>query len=130
MTVVEELLDNAIRHSGEQAGFFTLERIADSVMARVRDEGVGIHHNMAAESEELSVTRAFLPGPEGTSTGEPTRGGGLYLAAYYTGVIEGLSLCLYTGNTCYIAEYGEGYALSGSGDFHQSVLVEVIAPVS
>lgn len=75
MTVVEELLDNAIRHSGERAGFLTLERIADSVMARVQDDGVGIHHNMAAESEEQSVARAFLPGPEGTSTGEPTRGG-------------------------------------------------------
>ena len=51
------------------------------------------------------------------------------MAAYYTGVIEGLSICLYTGNTCYIAEYGGGYASSGSGDFHQGVLVEVIAPV-
>ena len=128
--VAEELMDNVVRHSGEGVGYFTLLRSGDKVVARVEDSGVGIHHNMAAASEELSVELAFQPGPVGTSTGSWMRGGGLYLALEATAAIPELSLSLYTGDTSYAASTGRGYATSGSGDFHQGVLVELICPVS
>ena len=130
LQVIEELMDNAVRHSGEGDGYFTLMRSGEKVVARVEDSGVGIHHNMAAASEELSVELAFQPGPAGTSTGSWMRGGGLCLALESTAAIPELSLCLYTGNTSYAASNGHGYVTSGSGDFHQGVLVELMCPVS
>ena len=65
---------NAVEHSGEGGGVVTLLRVGDTMTLRVEDSGVGIHHNMAAASEEISVARAFQPGPEGTSSGSGIQG--------------------------------------------------------
>ena len=128
--VVEELLDNTLRHSGPGAGTVSLLRCNQRIVARVEDSGVGIHHNMAAASDEISVELAFEPGPLGTSTGSGLRGGGLWLAKAATAAVPGLTLALYSGNTCYTASNGEGRICSGSGDFHQGVIVELICPLS
>ncbi|MCE2528373.1 MAG: ATP-binding protein [Acidimicrobiia bacterium] len=130
MEAIEEVMDNAVRHSGQDGGAFTLSRSGDKMVARVEDSGVGIHHNMAAASEELSVEFAFRPGPVGTSTGSRRRGGGLVLALDATASIPQMTLCLYTGHTSYTASNGKGYVTSGSGDFHQGVLVEMTCPIS
>lgn len=126
--VIEELMVNAVEHSGEGGGVVTLLRVGDTMTLRVEDSGVGIHHNMAAASEEMSVARAFQPGPEGTSSGSGFRGGGLVLAVAGTTQIPGLTLYLQTGATSYVAANGVGYVNGGSGDFHQGVLVELIVP--
>lgn len=127
--VVEELMDNAVRHSGLGGGSLLIEQVADSVLARVEDVGVGIHHRMAAGSEEQSVALAFQPGPEGTSTGSPTRGGGLVLAVRYTALVPDMALCLQSGQAVYTAEGGRGYLATGSGDVHQGVLVDIVVPI-
>ena len=124
--VIEELMVNAVEHSGEGGGIMTLVRLGDTMTLRVEDSGVGIHHNMAAASEEMSVVRAFHPGPEGTSSGSGFRGGGLVLAVAGTAQIPGLTLCLQSGATSYVAANGAGYVNGGTGDFHQGVLVELI----
>jgi len=129
LDVLEELMDNAVRHSGEKGGSLSLLRYGRKLVARVEDSGVGIHRNMATASEERSVELAFEPGPVGTSTGSPMRGGGLWLALQSTAENPRLTLCLHTGSTVYAASNGEGYATSGSGDYHQGVLVELMCPV-
>lgn len=128
--VMEELMENAVEHSGEGGGAVALLRFGDTVTARVEDSGVGIHHNMAAGSEGLSVERAFQPGPVGTSTKTGYRGGGLVMAVAATAQVPGLILHLQSGATGYAAANGQGYANGGRGDFHQGVLVELICPVA
>ncbi|MDE0375740.1 MAG: hypothetical protein OXK16_07235 [bacterium] len=123
--VIEELMVNAVEHSGG-GGVVTLLRIGATVTLRVKESGVGIHHNMAAASEEISVARAFQPGPEGTSSGSGFRGEGLVLAFAGPTQIPGLTLYLQSGATSYVAANGVGYVNGGSGDFHQGVLVELI----
>ena len=87
--VIEELMVNAVEHSGEGGGVVTLLRVGDTMTLRVEDSGVGIHHNKAAASEEMSVARAFQPGPEGTSSGSGFRDGGLVLTVVGTTQIPG-----------------------------------------
>lgn len=129
LQVVEELMDNSVRHSGLGGGTLLIELLADVVVVRVEDVGVGIHHRMAADSEEQSVALAFQPGPEGTSTGSATRGGGLVLAVRYTALAPDMTLCLQSGHAVYTAEGGHGYLSTGSGDFHQGVLVDIVVPI-
>ena len=128
LEVLEELMDNVVRHSGKEGGFLSLFRCQRKLVARVEDFGVGVHHNMGASSEELSVELAFEPGPVGTSTGSPMRGGGLWLALQSTAENPGLTLHLHTGSTVYTASNGTGFVTSGSGDFHQGVLVDLVHP--
>ena len=129
LRAVEELADNAIAHSGRGGGDIVLRRKGDSVVVQVEDQGVGIHYRMAEDTEEQSVAKAFLPGPEGTSTSSSTRGGGLVLVVQYTAVEPGMTFCLYSGHACYTARKGQGRLATGSGDFHQGTLAEIVAPI-
>ena len=124
---VEELMDNAVEHSGNSGGQVTVLRDNFQVAAIVEDGGCGIHANMQAESEGRSVELAFQPGS--TSTGAGQRGGGLWLVLTATAIVPDLTVHLHTGRTSYTASNGHG-RLTANGTFHQGVLAELSAPLS
>ena len=127
LLVVEELMDNVVRHSGKSGGDFTIELVGEYIVARVEDRGVGIHHNMSRQysglSEDRAVALAFQPGMASNGVSAPRRG--LSLVAGHTALASGATLCLYTGESCYVVNGGEGTVLPSSGDFHRGVLAEL-----
>ena len=66
---------NVVQHSGAEGGLFALETEEGQVVARVGDNGVGIHHNMTGAYPGLSESETLLKALErgGTSTGYTTR---------------------------------------------------------
>ena len=57
------LMDNAVRHSGERRGVFTLGRVGDRMVARVEDQGVGMcSTSRPVTLNERSVEDVFEPG--------------------------------------------------------------------
>ena len=132
LTIIEELVYNAIQHSGEAGGIFALDLVDDQLLAKVEDSGVGIPTTMARRYPDISggeaVLKAFVGGA--TSTGFEGRSGGLYLTLRYTRQVPGCLLNLYTGEVAYVGLYGNGKLLASSGFAHQGVLVEIMVPLS
>lgn len=131
LTIIEELVYNAIQHSGKAGGVFALDLVDDQLLARVEDSGVGIRSTMARNypdiSEAEAVLKAFVGGA--TSTGFEGRGGGLYLTLRYTRQVPGCLLNLYTNEVAYVGLDGKGKLLASSGFSHQGVLVEMMVPL-
>ena len=104
---LEELMDNAVEHSGNSGGRVTVLRDNSQVAAIVEDGGCGIHANMQAESEGRSVELG-VSSQVGTSTGAGQRGGGLWLVLTATAIVPDLTVHLHTGRTSYTASHGRG----------------------
>ena len=132
LVIVEELLYNAVQHSGKGGGTFALNAIGDRLLARVEDDGVGIHQTMARNYPDISegeaLSKAFTGGS--TATGFEGRGGGLFLTLRYTNQHSGCLLTMYTGELGYIGVAGKGKLVASSGFSHQGVLAELSAPAS
>lgn len=131
LVIVEELLYNAVQHSGEGGGVLTLDVVGDYLLVKVEDSGVGIYRTMARNYPDISegeaLSKAFVGGA--TSTGFEGRGGGLFLTLRYTAQHPGCLLTLYTGELGFVGVDGRGKLVASSGVSRQGVLVELSAPL-
>lgn len=117
--VVVELADNAILHSGEAGGWFSVQlghHPHQQLTVVIADRGVGIPHRVkeAVEDRDLDDYQALLLAfqPRFSSTGDPHRGFGLNLALDYTGRVAGSVFTLESGKAVYAASDGRGRVLS------------------
>ncbi|MDE0231967.1 MAG: ATP-binding protein [bacterium] len=135
--VVVELADNALLHSGEDGGWFSVQiggRAREELAVVVSDRGVGIPHrvNQAAADRDLDDYQALLLAfqPRFSSTGDPHRGFGLNIALEYTGRIPGSALTVESGRAVFAATDAKGRVLSRGARPVQGVTARLSVPVS
>lgn len=135
--VVVELADNALLHSGEDVGWFSVQlggRPREQLTVVIVDRGVGIPHrvNQAVEDRDLDDYQALLLAfqPRFSSTGDPHRGFGLNIALEYTGRVSGSALTVESGHAVFAATEGGGRVLSKGARRIQGVTARLSVPVS
>ena len=119
---LRHLMDNAVRHSGERRGVFTLGRVGDRMVARVEDQGVGMCSTSEGDPDERSVADVFKPGLTPLS--------GLQKVVAFTAKAPGLVMSLASGTDGYIARDGQGHGLLYRGCSPNGTMAELLIPVT
>lgn len=105
--VVEELIDNALDHSGQSQVELSVQSRGPTLIVTVSDSGVGIYRRVSERHPNMNEAEAvrWAFGAGNTTTNAP-RGYGLAESAALT-EREGYALLLETGGVCIVASDGE-----------------------
>ena len=137
VTMVRELADNALYHSGRYQGRCRVGVIGAAEFAvEIRDWGVGIHHSMMRRypgiDKASALAAAFGDNVSSESLCDPNRGLGLTMVLAHTET--GANVLLESGNLAYVGNGGSGRLVSkrhaacgrrpsDSYDAHNSALI-------
>ena len=114
--VTEELVDNALDHSGESQVHLSFQSRGPTLIVTISDSGVGIYRRVKARHPHMNESEAvkWAFGSGNTTTNAP-RGYGLAESAALT-EREGFALLLETGGVGIVASEGNIYIASKSSN--------------
>lgn len=130
MTMVRELADNAVHHSGEGKGWCAAERADYHLQVVVRDRGQGIHgslFHLYPDIDERQAVRWVFGGGVPATAG-PDRGPGLRKVLDYTR--HGATLLLETGAVALIGAGGRARLIGKSTRRVDGVVAALRVPLA
>ena len=129
MTMVRELADNAVYHSGRGGGWCAVERSGQHLTVVIRDRGMGIRKSLRDFYSDLSEREAlgWVFGGGVSATADPDRGLGLRMVLDYT--TRGPTLLLETGGVAFVGVDGRGRVIGKSTQQVEGVLATLRAPL-
>lgn len=128
--------DNAVQHSGEGGGWWSVREFAQPhqlLAVVIADRGVGIPHRVNQSVDRtLDDYQAMLLAcrPRFSSTGDVHRGYGLTIAVDFTARVSGSVFSLESGMAAYAATGGVGRVLSKGTRPVKGVIARLSVPLS